>query len=62
MVDEKLAQNRKRYEKKRVQKHVSFNSETEKDLLAFADSVDFSQWVKAMIRERLGGKPQPQSS
>lgn len=53
MVDEKLAQNRKRYEKKRVQKHVSFNSETEKEMLAFANSVDFSNWVKARIQEWL---------
>lgn len=59
MVDEKLVENRKRYEAKRTIKKVSFNQETEKDLLAFAEGVDFSQWVKAVIRERLGGKIQP---
>nr|DAS54079.1 MAG TPA: protein of unknown function (DUF3950) [Caudoviricetes sp.] len=59
MVDEKLAENRKRYEAKRTIKKVSFYHETEKDLLAFAEGVDFSQWVKAVIRERLGGKIQP---
>ncbi|SUA20890.1 putative phage associated protein [Neisseria gonorrhoeae] len=30
MVNEKLAENRKRYEQKRVIKKVSFNAETEK--------------------------------
>ncbi|SUA94215.1 putative phage associated protein [Neisseria mucosa] len=36
MVDEKLAENRKRYEQKRVIKKVSFNAETEKELLEYA--------------------------
>ena len=43
MVDEKLAENRKRYEKKRIFKNASFNTETEGDLLEYADSLDFSQ-------------------
>ncbi|MFC3875343.1 hypothetical protein [Neisseria musculi] len=53
MVDEKLAETRKKYEKKRMLKHVSFNTETEHDLLEFANKIDFSQWVKEIIRERL---------
>ncbi len=55
MVDEKLAKNRKRYEAKRVIKKVSFNTETEadKEMLDFANSIDFSQWVKARIQEWL---------
>ncbi|WP_165006193.1 hypothetical protein [Neisseria yangbaofengii] len=55
MVDEKLAENRKRYEAKRVIKKVSFNTETEidKQMLDFANSIDFSQWVKARIQEWL---------
>ena len=44
MVDEKLVENRKRYVKKWIFKNVSFNTETEGDLLEYADSLDFSQW------------------
>lgn len=51
MVDEKLAENRKRYEQKRVIKKVSFNAETEKELLEYAQNLDFSQWVKDQIRK-----------
>lgn len=51
MVDEKLAENRKRYEQKRVIKKVSFNAETEKELLEYAKNLDFSQWVKDQIRK-----------
>ncbi len=53
MVDEKLAESRKRYEKKRIFKNASFNTETEGDLLEYADSLDFSQWVKEKLREEL---------
>lgn len=59
MTDEKLIEKRKRYEQKRVQKHVSFNSETEKELLDFANSRDFSQWVKSIIREKLNKQSSP---
>lgn len=52
MVDEKLAENRKRYEQKRVIKKVSFNAETEKELLEYAQNIDFSQWVKSIIKEK----------
>ena len=43
-----------KYEReKRAHRGVSFNRVTEQDLLAFVDSVNFSQWVKAKIREEL---------
>ena len=41
------------YEKKRETKRVSFNIEKDKELLEFANSVDFSNWVKQMIRIEL---------
>ncbi len=41
-----------RYRQKRVQKTVSFNSETEADLLEYAGQViDFSGWVKQKLAE-----------
>lgn len=42
-----------RYENKRQVKRVSFNIETEKELLQFANSVDFSNWVKQKISEAI---------
>lgn len=51
MVDEKLAEYRKKAEAKRVIKKVSFNRETERDILEIANNLDFSQWVKEKIRE-----------
>ena len=42
-----------RYEKKRQVKRVSFNIETEKELLEFANSMDFSSWVKQKISEAI---------
>lgn len=51
MVDEKLAEYRKRAEAKRVIKKVSFNRETERDILEIANNLDFSKWVKEKIRE-----------
>lgn len=59
MSEENLVEARIRYEKKRVQKHVSFNRETESELLAFANSVDFSGWVKSIIRETLAENNRP---
>lgn len=53
MVDEKLAEYRKRAEAKRTTKKVSFNLETEKDILDVANNLDFSQWVKEKLREKL---------
>ncbi|CAM9396137.1 hypothetical protein [Acinetobacter bereziniae] len=40
---------KKKYEDKRVIKRVSFNTTTESHLLEFADSIDFSTWVKQQI-------------
>ncbi|WP_095501596.1 MULTISPECIES: hypothetical protein [Neisseria] len=54
MSEEKIAESKKRYEKeKRAHRGVSFNRDTEKDLLDFVDKVNFSQWVKEKIREAL---------
>ena len=44
---------KKEYEKKRDAKRVSFNVEKEKELLEFANSVDFSNRVKQKIKEAL---------
>lgn len=44
---------KKKYEDKRVIKRVSLNTTTEKELLEFADSIDFSTWVKDKIKEQL---------
>lgn len=48
-----MTQDRKtRYESKRATKKVSFNVETEADLLAAADALpDFSGWVKQQLRQ-----------
>lgn len=56
MVDEKLIEYRKRAESKRTTKKVSFNLETEKEMLEFANNVDFSKWVKEKIHEELNHK------
>ena len=42
---------KRKYENNRQTKRVSFNIETEKELLEFANSVDFSNWVKQKIKE-----------
>lgn len=41
---------KKTYEQKRDTKRVSFNIEKESELLEFANSVDFSNWVKDKIK------------
>lgn len=48
-----MSDHKKTYEQKRDTKRVSFNKEKESDLLEFANSVDFSNWVKEMIKNRL---------
>ncbi len=53
MVNEKLAEYRKKAEANRMTKRVSFNRETEKDILEIANNLDFSQWVKEKLREKL---------
>lgn len=35
------------------QKQVYFNIDTEKDLLDFANSINFSTWVKDLIRKNI---------
>lgn len=51
MSDPKKKANTK-YEAKRIAKRVSFNIETEKDLLEKAEKIqDFSKWVKSKIKE-----------
>lgn len=49
---------RKRYEKKRLIKNVSFNLEKEKDLVDFIDSEidNFSNWVKNAVRKKMAEK------
>ena len=44
---------KKKHELKRDVKRVSFNLETETELLKFANSVDFSKWVKSAIKQHL---------
>lgn len=41
---------KKTYEQKRETKRVSFNIEKEAELLEFANSVYFSNWVKEKIK------------
>ena len=50
---DKQAEYQKRYAKKRVLKHVSFNLETDKELLDEVKKLDFSQWVKEKLLERI---------
>lgn len=45
-----LKKAQQKYSLKRVNKSVSFNSETEQDLIEFAEQLDFSNWVKAKIK------------
>lgn len=53
IVSDALQKAQERYENKRQVKRVSFNIETEKELLEFANSVDFSNWVKQKINEAI---------
>lgn len=52
-MSEALQKAQAKYETKRQIKKVSFNAETEKELLEFANSVDFSNWVKQKIKESM---------
>ena len=45
---------KKTYEQKRDTKRVSLNKEKEAELLEFANSVDFSNWVKDKIKREIG--------
>ena len=54
MEEDKIAESKKRYEKeKRAHRGVSFNRDTEQEILDFVDKVNFSQWVKEKIREEM---------
>ena len=54
MEEDKIAESKKRYEmEKRAHRGVSFNRDTEQELLDFVDKVNFSQWVKEKIREEM---------
>lgn len=54
MEEDKITESKKRYEKeKRAHRGVSFNRNTEQELLDFVDKVNFSQWVKEKIREEM---------
>ena len=53
IVSDALQKAQERYENKRQVKRVSFNIKTEKELLEFANSVDFSNWVKQKISEAI---------
>lgn len=44
---------KKTYEQKRETKRVSFNKEKEVELLEFANSVDFSKYVKSLILKEM---------
>ncbi len=52
-MSDALQKAQERYENKRQVKRVSFNIETEKELLEFANSVDFSNWAKQKISEAI---------
>lgn len=44
---------KRKYENKRILKHVSFNTEKERYLLDFANKLDFSKWVKEKLKHEL---------
>lgn len=44
---------RVKYEEVRTRKSVSFHLKEESELLQFADSVNFSVWVKQKIKEEI---------
>ena len=47
-----LIRAQEKYEKRRVIKSVSFNAETEADLLEIVERIeDFSAWVKEKLKE-----------
>lgn len=53
-ANERLYNQKRNYEKKRRIKTVSFNLETEGDLLAFVENLpDFSKWVKDKANEEI---------
>lgn len=53
MSDDKIKQSKKQYETKRFVKRVSFNLESESDILEFSNKLDFSNWVKEKLRHEM---------
>ena len=53
MASTALDKARRKYVDKRQIKKVSFNTENEKEILEFANSVNFSEWVKQKIKESM---------
>lgn len=51
-----------KYENKRKIKRASFNLETEKELFDYANSIDFSNWVKEKLREEMAQGDQAPAS
>lgn len=52
-MSDKKQDARKKYEAKRVNRSVSFNIETEQDLINYAENLDFSNWVKTIMKGML---------
>ncbi|WP_347460327.1 hypothetical protein ABEF82_14780 [Acinetobacter thermotolerans] len=52
---------RDKYEGKRKRKFASFNTETEADLLEYADNLpDFSGWVKKHLKDEIEKNKAPE--
>ena len=56
-MSEALKKARIKHDLKRKFKKISFNTEKEKELIEFAESRDFSKWVKSKILEELKKTP-----
>lgn len=52
-MTEALEKAKRKYEGKRIKMSVSFNEEKDKELIAFAKSINFSEWVKEKMNEQL---------
>lgn len=48
---EPKADRKKKYEDKRIKMTVSFNADTDADLIELAKSKNFSEWVKQKLKE-----------
>lgn len=46
---------KKKYEKKRVNRLISFRVERESELLEFSKTFNFSRWVKAELEKKMRG-------
>ena len=56
-----MSKTKKRYEEKRIAKRVSFNTENSDDRirLEFANTINFSKWVKRKIDDELNPTTPP---